>query len=104
MAAPIPNWTTVLEGQYGPPFGYCARVPTLTTTGACVLGLLEMGPPPPARREPGPEAMTGWQIYETANVSLARFWNITRSQVYLELGRLEQDGLVASTGAEGPHA
>ena len=79
-------------------------MPTLTTTAACVLGLLEMGPPPPARREPGPDAMTGWQIYETASASLARFWNITRSQVYLELGRLEREGLVTSTGAEGPHA
>jgi len=79
-------------------------VPTLTTTAACVLGLLEMGPPPPARRQPGPDAMTGWQIYETASASLARFWNITRSQVYLELGRLERDGLVATAGAEGPHA
>ena len=48
--------------------------------------------------------MTGWQIYETAERSLARFWNITRSQVYLELDRLEQDGLVAGTGAEGPRA
>src|SRR5438309_580364 len=76
----------------------------LNATAACVLGLLELGPPPPAGREPGPEAMTGWQINETARQSLARFWSITRSQVYLELGRLEQAGLVESLGEEGPRA
>jgi DNA-binding PadR family transcriptional regulator len=80
------------------------RVTALNATAACVLGILRMGPPPPALREPGPEAMTGWQIHQTAQQSLARFWNITRSQIYLELGRLEDQHLVEAVGAGGPRA
>ncbi len=76
----------------------------LNATAACVLGLLEVGPPPPVRRDAGPDAMTGWQINETAQRSLSRFWNLTRSQIYLELGRLESAGLVQSTGQDGPRA
>jgi DNA-binding PadR family transcriptional regulator len=82
----------------------CEGMTTLNATAACVLGLLEMGPPPPAARVPGPDAMTGWQIHETAQQSLARFWNITRSQIYLELGRLEEAGLVEPLGQPGPRA
>jgi DNA-binding PadR family transcriptional regulator len=76
----------------------------LNATAACVLGLLEMGPPPPATREPGPDAMTGWQLHDTAQRSLARFWNLTRSQIYLELGRLEEAGLVEGVDAVGSRA
>jgi DNA-binding PadR family transcriptional regulator len=74
------------------------------TTAACVLGILQMGPPPPAVRDPGPQAMTGWQVHQTAQQSLARFWSLTRSQIYLELGRLESAGLVEATGESGPRA
>ena len=58
------------------------------TTAACVLGLLEMGPIPGTSRDAGPDAMTGWQISETAAASLSRFWHVTRSQIYAELARL----------------
>ena len=76
----------------------------MNATAACVLGILRMGPPPPAMREPGPEAMTGWQVHQTAQQSLARFWSLTRSQIYLELGRLEAAGLVETVGETGPRA
>ena len=76
----------------------------LNATAACVLGILQMGPPPPTGREPGPEAMTGWQVHQTAQQSLARFWSVTRSQIYLELGRLESGGLVEAVGEAGPRA
>jgi DNA-binding PadR family transcriptional regulator len=79
-------------------------VSELNATAACVLGILDMGPPPPAVREPGPEAMTGWQVHQTAQQSLARFWSLTRSQIYLELGRLEAAGLVEAVGETGPRA
>lgn len=79
-------------------------VSALNATAACVLGILQMGPPPPAAREPGPEAMTGWQVHQTAQQSLARFWSLTRSQIYLELGRLEAAGLVEAIGETGPRA
>jgi len=78
-------------------------MPELTSTAACVLGLLALGPPPPASRDAG-DAMTGWQVNETAKASLGRFWTITRSQIYLELSRLEEAGLVKSTGSDGPRA
>jgi DNA-binding PadR family transcriptional regulator len=76
----------------------------LNTTAACVLGLLVLGPAP--GRGPGvePGAMTGWEIYETASDSLARFWSVTRSQVYLELGRLAEAGLVEQSGGGGPRS
>lgn len=76
----------------------------LNATAACILGLLQLGPTPGTARDPGPEAMTGWQIYETAARSLAGFWNVTRSQVYLELPRLAAAGLVEDTGQVGPRA
>jgi DNA-binding PadR family transcriptional regulator len=79
-------------------------VSALNATAACVLGILQMGPPPPATREPGPDAMTGWQIHQTAQQSLARFWSVTRSQIYLELSRLQAAGLVAAVGGGGPRA
>src|SRR3954447_19051975 len=74
---------------------------TLTSTGACVLGLLQMGPAPgqPGFREGG--AMTGGQIMAAAERSLARFWNLTRSQVYGELPQLERDGLIEPDGPPG---
>jgi hypothetical protein len=46
--------------------------------------------------------MTGWQIYEAAQDSICRFWNVTRSQIYLELGRLAQTGLIEDSGEGGP--
>ena len=79
-------------------------VDQLNTTAACILGLLQLGPVPGTVRDAGPEAMTGWQISETASRSLSRFWHLTRSQIYLELGRLEAAGLIASTGDIGPRA
>lgn len=80
------------------------RVSALNATAACVLGILRMGPPPPALRDAGPDAMTGWQVHQTAQQSLARFWSLTRSQIYLELSRLEESGLVAAVGEAGPRA
>jgi DNA-binding PadR family transcriptional regulator len=50
------------------------------------------------------DSMTGWQIYETAERSLSRFWNVTRSQVYMELARLSEAGLVETVGEQGPRA
>jgi DNA-binding PadR family transcriptional regulator len=76
----------------------------LTPTAACILGLLEMGPTPGAARVPGPDAMTGWQISSTAESSLARFWHVTRSQIYAELARLAEAGLVEDTGEGGPRS
>ena len=46
--------------------------------------------------------MTGGQIYAAAERSVSRFWNLTRSQVYAELPRLEQAGLIEAAGAPGP--
>src|SRR5947209_3287086 len=74
------------------------------TTAACVLGLLEMGPIPGTSRDAGPDAMTGWQISETAAASLSRFWHVTRSQIYAELARLADAGLIEETGETGPRS
>jgi DNA-binding PadR family transcriptional regulator len=41
--------------------------------------------------------MTGSQLWRAAATSLARFWNITRSQVFRELPRLEGAGLIEAT-------
>jgi DNA-binding PadR family transcriptional regulator len=76
----------------------------LNATAACVLGLLQLGPPPGDTELATEGAMTGWQLYETAARSLARVWNVTRSQVYLELGRLQEAGLIEPVGESGPRA
>lgn len=76
----------------------------LNATAACVLGLLDLGPAPGLPSDPARSGMTGWQLYETAERSLARFWNVTRSQIYTELTRLEEMGLVEATGQAGPRA
>jgi DNA-binding PadR family transcriptional regulator len=73
----------------------------VTSTAACVLGILQMGPAPgqPGFREG--HAMTGGQVYAAAERSVSRFWNLTRSQVYAELARLETQGLVVAVGEAG---
>lgn len=76
----------------------------INSTAACVLGLLELGPAPGMERGSGSEGMTGWQIHETAANSLSRFWNVTRSQIYLELSRLVEAGLVEDSGQGGPRS
>lgn len=57
-------------------------VDRLNETAGSVLGFLSFGP------------MTGWSLNELAQVSVGNFWNVTRSQVYRELNRLEALGLV----------
>jgi DNA-binding PadR family transcriptional regulator len=74
----------------------------INPTGACVLGLLELGPAPGMTADQAQGGMTGWQLYETADRSLMRFWNVTRSQIYTELTRLCQAGLVEVVGPAGP--
>jgi DNA-binding PadR family transcriptional regulator len=70
----------------------------INTTGAAVLGLLQLGPAPGAPPTASSEGMSGWDLYVTARMSLGRFWNVTRSQVYRELQRLADDGLVEAAG------
>ena len=74
----------------------------LTSTGACVLGLLEMGPAPGQAGFLEGGAMTGGQVYAAAERSVGRFWNLTRSQVYAELPDLEREGLIEKAGDPGP--
>ena len=38
--------------------------------------------------------MTGSQLWRAAATSIARFWNLTRSQVFRELPGLQADGLI----------
>jgi DNA-binding PadR family transcriptional regulator len=76
----------------------------MNSTAACVLGLLELGPAPGMALGLEVEGMTGWQIYETAERSLTRFWNVTRSQIYTELSRLAEEGLVETVGEQGPRS
>jgi DNA-binding PadR family transcriptional regulator len=77
---------------------------SLNATASCVLGLLLLGPAPGMTPSAPDGAMTGWQIYETAVRSLARFWNVTRSQIYLELPRLATAGLVEDCGVQESRA
>ncbi|CAN5834500.1 helix-turn-helix transcriptional regulator [soil metagenome] len=61
----------------------------LNATAGTLLGFLHDGP------------RTGWGIWSEIEVSVGNFWNVTRSQVYRELGRLAEDGLVKALPA-GP--
>jgi DNA-binding PadR family transcriptional regulator len=76
-------------------------MPRINATAACLLGLLILGPAPgqPGFGEPDP-AMTGSQLWRAAATSIARFWNLTRSQVFRELPRLQAAGLVAAAAPQ----
>jgi DNA-binding PadR family transcriptional regulator len=45
--------------------------------------------------------MTGWELSETVELTVGSFWNVTRSQVYRELHKLEEAGMVVA-GERGP--
>jgi DNA-binding PadR family transcriptional regulator len=61
----------------------------LNATAASLLGLLHDGP------------MTGWDLVTTAQERIGNFWTLTQSQVYRELARMTDTGLV-TVGAPGP--
>lgn len=63
----------------------------LNATAASLLGFLHERP------------MSGWDLLETAQQRIGRFWSLTSSQVYRELARLAEDGLVEA-GEPGPRA
>ncbi len=63
----------------------------LNATAASLLGFLHEGP------------MSGWDLLETARERIGGFWPLTSSQVYRELARLAEDGLVEA-GDPGPRA
>jgi DNA-binding PadR family transcriptional regulator len=54
----------------------------LNATQGAVLGMLYDAP------------KTGWELVREADAGLARFWNVTQSHVYRELGTLESRKLV----------
>jgi DNA-binding PadR family transcriptional regulator len=58
-------------------------------TAGSLLGFLHTGP------------MSGWDLFQVAQRVIGEFWSVTRSQVYRELGRLAEDGLV-EVGERGP--
>jgi DNA-binding PadR family transcriptional regulator len=64
-------------------------MPELNATAASLLGFLQAGP------------RSGWEVVQAVEGSIGNFWNVTRSQVYRELRRLEERGLVEAgeTGA-----
>lgn len=63
----------------------------LNATAASLLGFLHEGP------------MSGWDLLQTAQERIGGFWTLTPSQVYRELARLADDGLVEA-GEPGPRA
>jgi DNA-binding PadR family transcriptional regulator len=69
----------------------------LNSTAACVLGLLDIGPAPPWReRWEADGTMSAADVWESVDRSVGGFWSMTRSQVYAELRRLADTGLVAA--------
>jgi len=63
-------------------------VSRLTTTSHAVLGLLSFA------------RMSGYDLAGAAEGSIAHFWPISKTQVYAELRRLHERGLVEATAAE----
>jgi DNA-binding PadR family transcriptional regulator len=61
----------------------------LNATSAALLGLLHEGP------------MTGWDLVARAAERIGNFWTLTQSQVYRELARMTERGLV-TVGDPGP--
>jgi DNA-binding PadR family transcriptional regulator len=62
---------------------------SLNATAASLLGLLHDGP------------LTGWDLVAVAQDRIGNFWTLTQSQVYRELARMTEDGLV-TVGVPGP--
>jgi len=62
---------------------------SLNATAASLLGLLHDGP------------LSGWDLVEAAQARIGNYWTLTQSQVYRELSRMTDDGLVA-LGETGP--
>ncbi|HEX5542717.1 MAG TPA: PadR family transcriptional regulator [Micromonospora sp.] len=56
----------------------------LNATAASLLGFLHEGP------------MTGWDLVAVAQQRIGDFWSLTQSQVYRELSRMAQSGLVVA--------
>lgn len=56
--------------------------PPLNATAASLLGFLHDGP------------MSGWDLAATAETVIGDFWSLTQSQVYRELTRMADAGLV----------
>lgn len=63
--------------------------PPLNATAASLLGFLHRGP------------MTGWDLVRAAEREIGEFWPLRQSQVYRELARLTDAGLV-QLGDTGP--
>lgn len=61
----------------------------LNATAASLLGLLHDG------------ELTGWDLVTIAQDRIGNFWTLTQSQVYRELARMTEDGLV-TVGEPGP--
>jgi DNA-binding PadR family transcriptional regulator len=61
----------------------------LNATAAALLGLLHDGP------------LTGWALVARAQERIGNFWTVTQSQVYWELARMAEGGLV-TVGEPGP--
>ncbi|WP_202638063.1 PadR family transcriptional regulator [Bailinhaonella thermotolerans] len=61
----------------------------LNATAASLLGFLHDRP------------MSGWDLVETAQITIGQFWSLTPSQVYRELAAMAEDGLV-ERGEKGP--
>ena len=62
---------------------------SLNATAASLLGLLHDGP------------LTGWDLVAVAQDRIGNFWTLAQSQVYRELARMTEDGLV-TVGEPGP--
>lgn len=63
----------------------------LNPTAASLLGFLHDGP------------LTGWDLVARAQDRIGEFWSLTQSQVYRELARMAEDGLVEA-GERGQRA
>lgn len=63
----------------------------LNATAASLLGFLHDGP------------MSGWDLVARAEERIGEFWSLTQSQVYRELARMAEDGLV-DPGERGTRA
>jgi DNA-binding PadR family transcriptional regulator len=63
----------------------------LNPTAASLLGFLHDGP------------MSGWDLVARAEERIGEFWSLTQSQVYRELARMAEDGLVEA-GEPGTRA